>query len=84
MNTPRTIDDVMRDMNAWAMAEGIALDKDPWSITPVEGSILDNTPTPEAEARIARLRRAGSRAGVCEAGLRAGAKSTGQGEHIQW
>src|SRR6266581_1684851 len=56
MNTPRTIDDVMRDMNAWAMAEGIALDGDPWSIPPAEGSILDISPTAEAEARIARLR----------------------------
>jgi hypothetical protein len=56
MNTPRTIDDVMRDMNAWAMAEGIALDRDPWSIPPAEGSILDVPLTPEAEARIARLR----------------------------
>lgn len=56
MNTPRTIDEIMRDMNAWAMAEGIALGVDPWSIPPIEGSILDNPPTPEAEARIARLR----------------------------
>lgn len=56
MNTPRTIDDVMRDMNAWAIAEGIALDRDPWSISPVQGSIFDVPPTPEAEARIARLR----------------------------
>jgi hypothetical protein len=56
MNTPRTIDDVMRDMNAWAMAEGIALDRDPWSIPPAEGSILDVPLTPEAEARIDRLR----------------------------
>jgi hypothetical protein len=55
MNTPRTIDEVMRDMNAWALAEGIALDGDPWSIPPAGGSILDITPTPEAEARIARL-----------------------------
>src|SRR5580692_8608246 len=46
----------MRDMNAWAMAEGIALDRDPWSIPPAEGSILDVPLTPEAEARIARLR----------------------------
>ena len=61
MSTPRTIDDVMRDMNAWAMAEGIALDRDPGSIPPAEGSILDVPLTPEAEARIARLRRAGSR-----------------------
>ena len=56
MNTPRTVDEVMRDMNAWAMAEGIALDGDPWSIPPAEGSMLDISPTPEAEARIARLR----------------------------
>lgn len=46
----------MRDMNAWAMAEGIALHEDPWSIPPGEGSILDVSATPEAEARIARLR----------------------------
>ena len=44
MNTPRTIDDVMRDMNAWAMAEGIALDRDPWSIPPAEGNFLSNSP----------------------------------------
>ena len=56
MSTPRTIDEVMRDMNAWALAEGIAFHGDPWSIPPVEGSILDISPTPEAEARIARLR----------------------------
>jgi hypothetical protein len=55
MNTPRTIDDVMRDMNAWAMAQGIALDRDPWSIPPAEESILDVPLTPEAQARIARL-----------------------------
>jgi hypothetical protein len=59
MNTPRTIDEVMRDMNAWAMAEGIALDGDPWSIPPADGSILDISLTPEAEARIARLRARG-------------------------
>ncbi len=56
MNTPRTIDDVMRDMNAWARAAGIALDRDPWSIPPAEGSLLDIPPTPEAAARIAHLR----------------------------
>jgi hypothetical protein len=56
MNKPRTIDEVMRDMNAWAMAEGIALDGDPWSIPPAEGSILDISPPPEGAARIARLR----------------------------
>jgi hypothetical protein len=56
MNTPRTIDEVMRDMNAWAMAAGIALGTDPWSIPPAEGSILDVSSTPEAEARIGRLR----------------------------
>jgi hypothetical protein len=56
MNTPRSIHEVMRDMNAWAMAEGIALGADPWSIRAAEGSILDVTPTPETEARIARLR----------------------------
>jgi hypothetical protein len=56
MSTSRTIDEVMRDMNAWAMAEGIAFDGDPWSIPPVEGSILGISPTCEAEARIARLR----------------------------
>jgi hypothetical protein len=56
MNAPRTIDEVMRDMNAWAVAEGIALDGDPWSIPSADGSILDVSPTPEAEARIARLR----------------------------
>jgi hypothetical protein len=56
MNTPRTVAEVMRDMNSWAMAEGIALDRDHWSIPPAEGSILDVPLTPEAEARIARLR----------------------------
>jgi len=56
MNTPRTIEEVMRDMNAWAAAEGIAFDGDPWSVPPVDGSIFDILPTPEAEARIARLR----------------------------
>jgi hypothetical protein len=55
MNTIRSIDEVMRDMNAWAVAVGIALDGDPWSLPPTEGSILDISPTPEAEARIARL-----------------------------
>ena len=56
MSTPRTIDDVMRDMNAWAMAEGIALDGDPWSIPPADGSILDIPLTPEAKTRTAGLR----------------------------
>ena len=32
MNSPRTIEEVMQDMNAWAMAKGIALGKNPWSI----------------------------------------------------
>jgi hypothetical protein len=56
MNTQRTMDEVMKDMNAWAMAEGIALGGDPWSILPAKGSILDVSQTPEAESRIARLR----------------------------
>ena len=56
MNTQRTVQEIIAEWNAKAKAEGVLLEQDPWSIPPAEGSILDVPLSPEAEARIARLR----------------------------
>ena len=53
----RPIDDLMREFNDRAKAEGRFLDKDPWDITRTPGSILDVSETPESRRRIASLRR---------------------------
>ena len=56
MKTPRTIDDIMNEMNAQAKAQGRFLGKAFREIPPMEGSILDIAQTPESERQIAVLR----------------------------
>jgi hypothetical protein len=55
MNTAKSSDDVLRDMNDLAKAQGRYLDKVFWEIPRQPGSILDVPLTPEAEERIRRL-----------------------------
>jgi hypothetical protein len=55
MNTPKTSDDVMREMNDLAKKLGRYPTKHSWEIEPYPGSILDVPLTPEEEARIRRL-----------------------------
>ncbi len=55
MNTPKSSDDVMREMNEWAKAHGCYLEEDPWTIPRRGGSILDVPETPESRERVARL-----------------------------
>ena len=55
MNTPKTSDDVMREMNDLAKKLGRYPTKHSWEIEPHPGSILDVPLTPEEEARIRRL-----------------------------
>jgi hypothetical protein len=55
MNTPKTSDDVLQEMNDLAKAQGRYLDKAFWEIPRQPGSIADVPLTPEAEERIRRL-----------------------------
>jgi hypothetical protein len=55
MNTPKSSDDVMRELNDLARAQGRYLGKAFWEIPRHPGSILDVPLTPEAEERIRRL-----------------------------
>jgi hypothetical protein len=48
--------DIIKRINDWAKAEGRYLGKAFWEIPSSEGSILDVPMTPEAEARLAKLR----------------------------
>ena len=56
MNTPRTIDEIMNEMNDRAKAEGRYLGQAFWEVPPSPGSILDVPPTPEVQQRITALR----------------------------
>jgi hypothetical protein len=56
MKTPRSIDDIMKEMNDLAKAQGRYLGKAFWEIPPQSGSILDTPETPESRERIAKLR----------------------------
>jgi hypothetical protein len=56
MKTLRSIDDIMRDMNDLAKAQGRYLGKAFWEIPPQPGSILDVPETAESRERVARLR----------------------------
>jgi hypothetical protein len=56
MTTPRSIDDIMKEMNDLAKAQGRHLGKPFWEIPPQPGSILDAPDTPESQRRVARLR----------------------------
>jgi hypothetical protein len=55
MNTPKSNDDVLRDLNDLAKAQGRYLGKAFWEIPRQPGSILEIPLTPEAEERIRRL-----------------------------
>jgi len=55
MNTPKSSDDVLREMNDLAKAQGRFLDKAFWEIARQPGSIVDVPLSPEAEERIRRL-----------------------------
>jgi hypothetical protein len=55
MNTPKSSDDVMRELNELAKTQGRYLGKAFWEIPRQPGSMLDVPLTPEAEERIRRL-----------------------------
>src|SRR6185369_10383693 len=55
MSNPRSIDDIMNEMNDQAKAEGRYLGKTLSEIPREPGSILDVPETPESQERIARL-----------------------------
>ncbi len=67
MNTPRSIDEIMNEMNDRAKAQGRDLDKCFWEIPRSPGSILDRPDTPEAEERIRKVRAYIDRARQAEA-----------------
>jgi hypothetical protein len=50
-----TVQEIVEEWNTRAKAEGRYLDKDPWSIPPAAGSLLDIPETPESRERIAWL-----------------------------
>ena len=52
----RSIEDIIREMNDLAKAQGRYLGKAFWEIPAQPGSLLDATETPESQERIARLR----------------------------
>ncbi len=56
MTTPRSIDDIMNEMNDLAKAHGRYLGKTFWEVPPQPGSILEVPETPESRERVARLR----------------------------
>ena len=56
MNTPRSINEIMNEMNDQAKADGRYLGKAFWEIPRQPGSILDVQETPESRERIPRLR----------------------------
>ncbi len=55
LNTPKSSDDVMQELNDLAKAQGRYLGKAFWEIPREPGSMLDVPLTPEAEERIRRL-----------------------------
>lgn len=55
MNTPKSSDEVLQEMNDLAKNQGRYLDKAFWEIPRQPGSLLDVPLTPEAEERIRRL-----------------------------
>ncbi len=56
MKTPCSIDDIIREMNDLAKAQGKYLGKAFWEIPPQPGSLLDVPETPQSRERVARLR----------------------------
>jgi hypothetical protein len=56
MKTPRSIDQIMKEMNDLAKAQGRHLVKAFWEVPPQSSSILDAPETPASRERIARLR----------------------------
>ncbi len=56
MNPSNSIDNIVKEMNDWAKAEGRYLGKAFWEIPAQAGSILDVPLTPEAQQRLDALR----------------------------
>jgi hypothetical protein len=57
MSTEKSVRQIIEEWNARAKAAGQYLDRDPWSVPPAEGSLLDVPETAESQARIASLRQ---------------------------
>jgi hypothetical protein len=57
MNTEQSVREIVEEWNAKAKAAGRYLDRDPWSVPPAEGSLLDVPQTDESRARIAWLQQ---------------------------
>jgi hypothetical protein len=57
MNPEKSVREVVEEWNAKAKAAGRYLDRDPWSVPPAEGSLLDVPETAESCARIAWLQQ---------------------------
>jgi hypothetical protein len=58
MNTEKSVRQTCQEWNAKAKADGRLLEQDPWTLPDLyQGSIFDVPMTPEAEERIARLRK---------------------------
>src|ERR1043166_2066515 len=56
MKTPRSIDEIVQEMNDLAKAQGKYLEKTFWQLPRQPGSILDVPETPESRGRTAGLR----------------------------
>jgi hypothetical protein len=56
MSTPRSLDEILKQMNDRAKAEGRYLAKAFWEVPAQAGSIVDVPSTPEAEQRLIALR----------------------------
>jgi hypothetical protein len=57
MSTEKSVREIVDEWNAKAKAAGRYLDRDPGSIPPAQGSLLDVPETPETLARIAWLKQ---------------------------
>jgi hypothetical protein len=57
MSTDKSVREVVEEWNARAKAAGRYLDRDPWSVPPREGSLLDVPDTAESRTRIALLQQ---------------------------
>ncbi len=57
MSTEKSVREIVEAWNTKAKAEGRYLDRDPWSIPPAAGSLLDVPETPESRERIEWLKQ---------------------------
>jgi hypothetical protein len=57
MKPEKAVREIVDQWNAKAKAVGLYLDRDPWSIPPGQGSLLDVPQSAEGQARIARLQQ---------------------------